>query len=360
MLKTLAEYLTQFYGGFNAFQYITLRTVMSVLTSLFISLMFGRVMISALENLRVKQPVRELGPATHFRKQGTPVMGGVLIILAVIISTLLWADLSNRYVVAVLAVTVLFSLIGGVDDVVKLRYKNSKGLSAPQKLLWQTFAAFIVVYMLYKGAALPMETSLIVPFVKDVSIELGPWFIVLGMLTIVGSSNAVNLTDGLDGLAIMPAVMVVSALSIFAYASGHAQFSDYLAIPNLPLSGELMVYCGAVAGAGLGCLWFNTYPAQVFMGDIGALSLGAAMGMLAVLVRQEIVLIIMGGLFVVETLSVIVQVVSYRLTGRRVFRMAPIHHHFELRGWPEPKVVIRFWIITLILVLAGLATLKIR
>lgn len=360
MLKDLAQYLEQFHSGFNMFQYITLRGVLSMLTALFISLVFGHKIIYLLNSLRAMQPVRRAGPVSHYVKQGTPMMGGVLILLAVFISTVLWSELSNRYVVAVLLITLLFGLVGGVDDFIKLRYNNSKGLSARNKLFWQVLIATLVVYWVYSASQGLAETSLIVPFVKDISIPMGLWFIPFAVLVIVGSSNAVNLTDGLDGLAIVPAVFVVGALAIFAYVSGHINFSDYLDIPYLPLSGELIVFCSAVVGAGLGFLWFNTYPAQVFMGDIGALALGAAIGILAVLVRQEIVLIIMGGVFVIEALSVIIQVLSFRLIGRRVFRMAPIHHHFELRGWEEPKIVIRFWIISLICVLVGLLTLKVR
>ncbi len=360
MLKEFTEYLTQYYSGFNVFQYITLRSMLSTLTALLISFIFGNKLIVILEKIRAKQPVREDGPRTHFSKRGTPVGGGVLILISIVLSTIIWGDLTNRYVLIILFITLLFGLIGGIDDLIKLRYKNSSGLTMRQKIFWQILVTSIVVYFLYVNSILPVETSLVVPFVKDFSINLGVWFVPFAVLTIIATSNAVNLTDGLDGLAIMPAVLVTSALGIFAYASGHINFSSYLGIPHLPLSSELVVYCGAVAGAGLGFLWFNTYPAQVFMGDAGALALGAAIGMLAVLVRQEVVLIIMGGLFVIEALSVIIQVFSYRLTGRRVFRMAPIHHHFELRGWAEPKIVIRFWIITLILVLIGLTTLKIR
>lgn len=360
MLKELAAYLTQYYSGFNVFNYITLRGVLSALTALAVSLMFGGKLITILGNLRVSQPVRKDGPRSHLSKEGTPVMGGVLILVAIVFSTVMWGDLSNRYVIAALLVTLLFGLIGGIDDLVKLRHATSSGLSIRQKLLWQILLTSVVIYWLYASSTVTAETSLVIPFVKDLSVSLGVWFIPFAILTIVASSNAVNLTDGLDGLAIMPAVLVTGALSVFAYASGHVNFSDYLGIPHLPLSGELFVYCGAIGGAGLGFLWFNTYPAQVFMGDVGALSLGAAIGALAVLVRQEIVLVIIGGLFVIEALSVIVQVISYRLTGRRVFQMAPIHHHFELRGWAEPKIVIRFWIITFILVLVGLASLKVR
>ncbi|MGU9978152.1 MAG: phospho-N-acetylmuramoyl-pentapeptide-transferase [Candidatus Oxydemutatoraceae bacterium WSBS_2016_MAG_OTU14] len=360
MLKDLFHYLEQFNSGFNVFQYITLRSMLSLLTALFISLIFGNKIIALLERLRAKQPIREDGPSSHIAKQGTPVMGGGLILLALFIATLLWGDLSNHYVLAVLAITMLFGLIGGIDDFIKLRWNNSKGLSAKQKLFWQSLIAGLITYWVYTQSTTVVETSLIVPLLKDISIPLGVWFIPFSMLVIVGSSNAVNLTDGLDGLAIMPAVLVASALAVFAYLSGHINFANYLNIPYLPLSGELVVFCASIVGAGLGFLWFNTYPAQVFMGDIGALALGASLGMLAVLVRQEIALAIMGGLFVIEALSVIIQVCSFRLIGRRVFKMAPIHHHFELLGWEEPKIVIRFWIITLIFILAGLATLKIR
>ena len=361
MLKLLFASLVPWYSGFNVFQYITLRSILAIFTAMSISLIFGSFMINLLERERIRQPVREVGPKSHFSKQGTPVMGGVLILISVVLTSVLWADLTNRYIIAVLVLTLLFGLIGGVDDIIKLRQNSSAGMSAKSKIFWQTLCSFVVVYALFKSAEYPIETTLIIPFIKDVSVDLGPWFLLVATITIVGSSNAVNLTDGLDGLAIMPVVLVISALGVFAYVSSHAVFANYLDIPYLAsLSGELTVYCGAVVGAGLGFLWFNTYPAQVFMGDVGALSLGAAMGLLAVLVRQEIVLVIMGGLFAVEALSVIIQVTSYRLTGKRIFRMAPLHHHFELRGWAEPKIVVRFWIITLVLVLIGIASLKIR
>lgn len=358
MLIQLADWLEQFHGGFNVFQYITMRTVMSALTALVVSLVFGPALIARLDRARAWQSIRAEGPGSHLKKRGTPTMGGALILLSIVAATVLWAPLDNRYVVLVLAATLLFGAIGAIDDFLKMKF--AEGLAARHKFLLQALAAAVVSFALYAGAEAPAETRLIVPFFKEVALDLGPWFILLAWVTIVGASNAVNLTDGLDGLAIMPTVMIVAAFSIFAYASGHAQFAQYLAIPHLPLAGELAVYCGAVVGAGLGFLWFNTYPAQVFMGDIGALALGAAIGLLAVLVRQELVLVIMGGVFVVETLSVMVQVASFKLTGRRVFRMAPLHHHFELRGWPEPRVIVRFWIITVILVLVGLATLKIR
>jgi phospho-N-acetylmuramoyl-pentapeptide-transferase len=287
-------------------------------------------------------------------------MGGALILVAIALSTLLWADLSNRYIWLVLLVTLLCGAVGGLDDYIKLVRRRSKGLSASDKFLGLSAAALVVALFLYVTASAPVETALIVPFFKDVSIPLGLLFIPLAYLVIVGASNAVNLTDGLDGLAIMPTVMVGGALGVFAYAAGHSSFALYLGIPYIPGAGELVVFCGALVGAGLGFLWFNAYPAQVFMGDVGALALGAALGTLAVVVRQELVLLIMGGVFAVEAISVILQVASFKLTGRRIFRMAPLHHHFELKGWPEPRVIVRFWIMTVVLVLVGLATLKIR
>jgi phospho-N-acetylmuramoyl-pentapeptide-transferase len=320
----------------------------------------GPTVIRQLARFNVGQSVRDDGPRTHLAKAGTPTMGGALILVAVMVSALLWSDLSNRYVWVMLVVTLLFGLIGGIDDYKKLRYGNALGLSPRNKLAWQSVVGLSAAVFLYATTQSPVETVLIVPFFKNVAIQLGWVFVPLTYLVIVGSSNAVNLTDGLDGLAIMPTVLVAGALGIFAYASGHSTFANYLQIPYVPGVGELVVFCGALVGAGLGFLWFNAYPAQVFMGDVGALALGAALGLLAVLVRQELVLVIMGGVFVMETVSVILQVVSFKLTGRRLFRMAPLHHHFELRGWPEPRVIVRFWIITVILVLIGLATLKIR
>lgn len=287
-------------------------------------------------------------------------MGGALILVSVAVSTLLWSDLSNNKIWVALIVTMLFGLIGGVDDYKKLVYGSSKGLSAKAKYFWQTVFGLGAAVVMYRMAETPIETTLILPFVKDVMIPLGGWFVVLSYFVIVGSSNAVNLTDGLDGLAIMPTVMVAGALGIFAYLTGHIGFAGYLGIPYVAGSGELVIFCGSLVGAGLGFLWFNTYPAQVFMGDIGALALGAALGVVAVLIRQELVLLIMGGVFVMETVSVIMQVASFKLTGKRIFRMAPLHHHFELKGWPEPRVIVRFWIITVILVLIGLASLKVR
>ena len=360
MLLDLAEYLTQYHSGFNVFQYLTLRSILGVLTALVISFVVGPMLIRKLSVYRIGQNVRADGPQSHLSKAGTPTMGGAMILVAVATSTLLWADLSNRYIWVVLAVTLVFGAIGWVDDYRKLVLKNSKGLSARAKFFWQSIAGAGAAVFLYMTAHVPIETQLIVPFFKDVAINLGWGYIVLTYLVIVGSSNAVNLTDGLDGLAILPAVMVAGALGIMAYATGHARFSEYLGIPYVPGVGEVAVLCGTLVGSGLGFLWFNTHPAQVFMGDVGALALGAALGVIAVVVRQELVLMVMGGVFVMETVSVILQVVSFKLTGKRIFRMAPLHHHFELKGWPEPRVIVRFWIITVILVLIGLATLKIR
>ncbi len=360
MLLTVAEYLTQFVSGFNVFTYITMRAIMGALTALAICLLVGPGTIRRLATRQIGQTVRQDGPQSHLPKAGTPTMGGALILIAILVSTLLWADLNSVYVWTVVGVTFAFGFVGLVDDYRKLVLKDPRGLSARGKLFWQSLVALIVAVVLYSRAATPQETALLVPYLKDIVIPLGWAFIPLTYLVIVGSSNAVNLTDGLDGLAVMPAVMVGGALGIFAYAAGNAIFARYLGIPYVSGSGELLVFCSALAGAGLGFLWFNTYPAQVFMGDVGALALGAALGTVAVIVRQEIVLMIMGGLFVIETLSVIVQVASFRATGRRVFRMAPLHHHFELKGWAEPKVIVRFWIITVILVLVGLSSLKIR
>jgi len=360
VLLYLTDWLAQFHSGFNVFNYLTLRSILGVLTALVISFVVGPTIIRKLSQYQIGQMVRSDGPATHLSKAGTPTMGGSMILIGIALGTLLWADLSNSHIWVVLIVTLLFGAIGWVDDYRKLVLGNSKGLSARSKLVWQTLVAVVAAAWLYWTADLPIETQFIVPFFKNVVIDLGWWFVPLACLVIVGSSNAVNLTDGLDGLAILPAVLVAGALGVIAYATGHANFSEYLGIPYVPGAGEMVVFCGAIVGAGLGFLWFNTHPAQVFMGDIGALALGAALGVLAVVVRQEIVLLIMGGVFVVETLSVIIQVVSYKLTGRRIFRMAPLHHHFELKGWPEPRVIVRFWIITVILVLIGLASLKLR
>lgn len=360
MLLIFTEYLQQYYTGFNVFQYITLRTILGTITALLLSLLIGPAMIRRLVTYKIGQSIRDDGPQSHLSKAGTPTMGGALILVSVAVSTLLWSDLSSNKVWIALVVTLLFGLIGGIDDYKKLVYGNAKGLSARAKFFWQTVVGLTAAIVMYRMAESPIETALIVPFLKDVMIPLGGFFVVLSYLVIVGSSNAVNLTDGLDGLAIMPTVMVAGALGIFAYVTGHAGFANYLGIPFVSGSGELAIFCGSLVGAGLGFLWFNTYPAQVFMGDVGALALGAALGVVAILIRQELVLLIMGGVFVMETVSVIMQVASYKLTGRRIFRMAPLHHHFELKGWPEPRVIVRFWIITVILVLIGLASLKIR
>jgi phospho-N-acetylmuramoyl-pentapeptide-transferase len=360
MLFELFQRLSEVNPDFSVFGYITLRGILSALTALAISLLLGPSFIRRLVKGQVEQPIRKLGPKSHFAKAGTPTMGGALILFAIVLSTLLWSDLSNRYVWVVLLVTLAFGLIGWVDDYRKLVLQDSKGLAARWKYLAQSVAGLAAAIYLWSSAELPAETELIVPFFKDIVLPLGVGYIVVTYFFIVGFSNAVNLTDGLDGLAIMPAVFIAVALGIFAYVTGHNIFSEYLGIPNIPGTGELTIFCGAMAGAGLGFLWFNTYPAQVFMGDTGALAMGAALGLIAVLVRQELVFILMAGVFVMETVSVILQVASFKLTGKRIFRMAPIHHHFELKGWPEPRVIVRFWIISVILVLAGLATLKIR
>lgn len=360
MLVWLSEWLAQYFHVFHVVQYLTLRAILGTITALAVALLVGPAMIRRLSLYKVGQVVRDDGPKSHFSKAGTPTMGGALVLVAIAFSTLLWGDLSNRYIWLVLFVTLGFGAIGWRDDYLKLIKKNSRGLSARHKYLYQSLIGLSAAFYLYITATLPSETALIFPFFKEIALQLGPWFIVLTYFVIVGTSNAVNLTDGLDGLAILPAVMVAGALGVFAYATGNVQFANYLAIPYVPGAGEVAVFCGALVGAGLGFLWFNTYPAQVFMGDVGALSLGAALGVVAVIVRQELILVVMGGVFVLETVSVILQVASFKLTGRRIFKMAPIHHHFELKGWPEPRVIVRFWIITFVLVLCGLATLKLR
>lgn len=360
MLYYLFEWLARDISAFNVFRYLTFRAILGILTALIISFLIGPALIRKLTLYKVGQTVRTDGPQTHLSKAGTPTMGGALILVAIVVATLLWADLRNRFVWVVLFTVLFFGAIGWVDDYKKLVYKDPRGLGAKAKYFWQTVGGLLVAVFLYMTAKVPAETHLIVPVFKSVFLDLGPWFILLTYLVIVGSSNAVNLTDGLDGLAIMPTVMVAGALGVFAYATGNANFSTYLGIPFVPGAGEVLVFCAAIVGAGLGFLWFNTYPAMVFMGDVGALGLGAALGAIAVVVRQEIVLFVMGGIFVMETLSVVLQVASFKLTGKRIFRMAPLHHHFELKGWPEPRVIVRFWIISLILVLIGLATLKLR
>ena len=360
MLVYLADYLSQYHSGFNVFQYLTLRTILGVLTALMISFLVGPWMIRHLSFRQIGQQVRDDGPESHLSKAGTPTMGGALILVAIAVGTLLWADLANRYVWVVLLVTMAFGAIGWIDDYRKLVYGNSKGLTAGAKYAWQSLVALATGLFLFYSAQSPADIELIVPFFKEVAITLGGWYVVVVYFVVVGSSNAVNLTDGLDGLAILPTVLIAGALAIFAYAAGHVYIAKYLGIPYISDVGEVAVFCGAIVGAGLGFLWFNAYPAQVFMGDVGALALGAALGIVAVLVRQELVFFLMAGVFVMETVSVILQVASFKLTGRRIFRMAPLHHHFELKGWPEPRVIVRFWIITVILVLSGLATLKIR
>jgi phospho-N-acetylmuramoyl-pentapeptide-transferase len=362
MLILVTEYLTRFYSGFNVFSYLTTRAIMSALTALVLSFAAGPYLIQKLTMQKIGQQIREVGPESHLPKAGTPTMGGALILLAIAVSTLLWANLGNRFVWIALAGTLFFGVIGFIDDYKKLVVRNSKGLSARSKLFWQLVGALGAALAFYMTAENPdVEHALLIPYLKNVLLPLGAaFYVVIVTFVVTGFSNAVNLTDGLDGLAIMPAVLVGAALGVFAYAAGNTIYSSYLGIPYVAGSGELLVFCAALAGAGLGFLWFNTYPAQVFMGDIGALALGAALGLVAVAVRQELVLFIMGGVFVVETVSVIIQVASYKMTGRRIFRMAPLHHHFELKGWAEPKVIVRFWIITVILVLIGLASLKIR
>ena len=361
MLLELFQWLARDFRAFSVFQYITLRTVLAALTSLGISFIIGPWMIKKLTALKIGQSIRDDGPQTHLVKAGTPTMGGALILAAVSVTTLLWGDLENRYVWACLVTTIGFGAIGWIDDYRKVVFKNPKGLSARAKFFWQTVIAVLALSYLAYRTNLPQQTDLIVPFFKTVAIPLGTFgFIVLGWFVVVGFSNAVNLTDGLDGLAIMPTVMVASALAIFAYVAGNKVFANYLGVPHIAGAGELAIFCGAIAGAGLAFLWFNAYPAEVFMGDVGALALGGALGLVAVVCRQEVVLIIMGGVFVVETLSVMIQVASFKLTGKRVFRMAPLHHHYELKGWKENQVVVRFWIITMMLVLFGLSTLKLR
>lgn len=361
MLLELARWLQHLVSLFAIFNYLTFRGILAALTALCLSLLIGPSLIRWLARFKGGQPIRQDGPKTHFSKAGTPTMGGALILLVVTFSVLLWGDLRNRYIWLVLAVMVSFGAIGWFDDWIKIVHRNPNGLKSRWKYLMQSVLGLIAGIVLYYTADVPAAITFYIPMFKSVALPLaGVSFVAIAYLWIVGFSNAVNLTDGLDGLAILPAVMVACALGVFAYASGHAVFSEYLKIPSIPGSGELVIICTAIAGAGLGFLWFNTYPATVFMGDVGALSLGAVLGIIAVIVRQELVLVIMGGVFVIETLSVIIQVTSYKLTGKRVFQMAPIHHHFELKGWPEPRVIVRFWIISVVLILIGLATLKVR
>ena len=360
MLVWLAEHLTPYFSFFHVVSYLTFRAIMSILTALGLSLWMGPHLIRRLQLLQIGQVVRNDGPESHFSKRGTPTMGGLMILTSIFCSVLLWTKLNNPYVWVMLFVLVSFGAIGFVDDYRKVIRKNSKGLIARWKYFWQSAVALAVGIFLFTTANSSAETTLVVPFFKNIMPELGLLFIPLCYLVIVGSSNAVNLTDGLDGLAIMPTVMVAAGLALVAWATGNVNFANYLHIPYVAHASELVVVCTAIVGAGLGFLWFNTYPAQVFMGDVGSLALGGILGTIAVLIRQEFLLVIMGGIFVLETLSVILQVGSFKLRGQRIFRMAPIHHHYELKGWPEPRVIVRFWIITLVLVLLGLVTLKLR
>ncbi len=360
MLYWLTQHFQHHYHFLRVFQYLTFRSILACITALVICLVVGRPMIRRLTALKVGQTIRDDGPQSHLSKAGTPTMGGAMILVSIFLSTVFWGDLSNAFVWLVLIVTIGFGVIGGYDDYLKLVHKNSKGLSAKKKYGLQSIIAIVAALYLFFTADSSVHTQLVVPFAKDLVINLSWFFPILAYFVIVGTSNAVNLTDGLDGLAIMPTVLVSGALGIFAYASGNIAFSTYLAIPYVPGVGEIAVFASAIVGAGLGFLWFNAYPAEVFMGDIGALSLGAALGVMAVVVRQELALLIMGGIFVAETVSVILQVGYFKMTGKRIFRMAPLHHHFELLGWPEPKVIVRFWIISVVLVLVGLATLKLR
>ncbi|OKP03062.1 phospho-N-acetylmuramoyl-pentapeptide-transferase [Xenorhabdus eapokensis] len=360
MLIWLAEYLVKYHTGFNVFSYLTFRAIVGLLTALFIALWMGPRLIVYLQKLQIGQVVRDNGPESHFSKRGTPTMGGLLILFSITISVLLWTRLDNPYVWCVLLVLVGYGVVGFVDDYRKVVRKDTKGLIARWKYFWQSVIALGVAFVMYSIGKETSATQLVVPFFKEVMPQLGLLYILLTYFVIVGTSNAVNLTDGLDGLAIMPTVLVAAGFALVAWATGNVNFANYLHIPYLSHAGELVIVCTAIVGAGLGFLWFNTYPAQVFMGDVGSLALGGALGTIAVLLRQEFLLIIMGGVFVVETLSVILQVGSFKLRGQRIFRMAPIHHHYELKGWPEPRVIVRFWIISLMLVLIGLATLKVR
>jgi len=358
VLIYILDYLINLNTGFAVFEYITLRAILSIITALFISLILGPVIIKKFSINDLSEVIREDGPKTHHKKAGTPTMGGLLIISSLILSTIIWADLENKYILYLIFTTIIFAVIGFIDDYKKI--KNSKGISARTKIFLQIIASGFIAIVMFNFIETQQEQQLLIPFFKNVFFDLGIFFIPLTMLVIISASNAVNLTDGLDGLAIMPIVLVSGAFGIFAYLTGNINFSEYLLIPYIKDAGEITIFIAAIIGSGLGFLWFNTYPAQVFMGDVGALSLGAALGLMSVIVRQEIVLIIMGGIFVIEVLSVIIQVLSFKYRKKRVFLMAPFHHHFEQKGWAEPKVVVRFWIISFILVLIGLATLKLR
>ena len=361
MFEYLGTILVDYDPGFDVLRYLTVRTIGGTVTALLISIVLGPYVINLLKKFQFEQHVRMHGPKSHYKKTGTPTMGGLLILLSLIISTLLWADLSNRYIWVVIFVTIAFGFIGFLDDYIKVKAKNSDGLSSKQKIILQTLFASIASAYLYFSAETSPETAFIVPFYKDLLISMSPFaFIFAATFVVVGSSNAVNLTDGLDGLAIMPTILIAGALGLIAYGMGNIVIAEYLYLPHLEISGELIVFCGALIGSGIGFLWYNTYPAQIFMGDVGSLTLGAVLGIIAVILRHELVFAIMAGVFVMETLSVAIQVISFKLRGKRVFLMSPIHHHFELKGWEEPKIIVRFWIITIILILVALATLKIR
>ena len=358
MILFFLDLLISINANFLVFEYITLRAILSIITALLISLILGPYIIKSFSNNNLSEVIRNDGPSSHINKSGTPTMGGLLILSSLLVTTLLWANLENKYIQYLIITTLLFAIIGFIDDYIKL--KSRKGISASFKIIMQIFAATFISILMFSQIELVQEQQFIIPFFKHIVIDLGIYFIPLSALVIISTSNAVILTDGLDGLAIMPVVLVSGGLGIFAYLTGNINFSEYLLIPYIKDAGEITIFIGAIIGSGLGFLWFNTYPAQVFMGDVGALSLGAAVGLIAIIIRQEIVLIIMGGIFVLEAMSVIIQVLSYKLRKKRVFLMAPFHHHFEQKGWAEPKVVVRFWIISFILILVGLATLKLR
>ena len=361
MFEYLGTVLVDFDPGFDILRYLTVRTIGGTVTALLISILLGPLVINLLKRFQFEQHVRVDGPKSHYKKTGTPTMGGLLILMSLVTSTLLWADLSNRYIWLVLFVTISFGVVGFLDDFIKIKSKSSDGLSSKQKIILQSLFAFIATTFLYFSAETSPETAFIVPFYKDLLISMSPFlFIFLGSFVVVGSSNAVNLTDGLDGLAILPTILIAGALGLIAYGMGNILIADYLYLPHLEISGELVVFCGALIGSGIGFLWYNTYPAQIFMGDVGSLTLGAILGTIAVILRHELVFAIMAGVFVMETLSVAIQVISFKLRGKRVFLLAPIHHHFEQKGWAEATIVIRFWIIAIILALIGLATLKLR
>ncbi len=360
MFLPILEYLAESFGPLRIFNYFTFRAILATLTSLVFILFFGKTFIRFIAKQKYGQIIRDEGPQSHLEKKGTPTMGGLLILFSIVFSCLCWGDLSNKYLLISIAVTFLFGIIGLIDDYLKLRHSNSKGLSGRSRLLWEILVALSASSLIYYFATSAEETTLFLPFFKDFALQLGIWFILFSALVLVATANAVNLTDGLDGLAIMPSVMVAAGMGIIAYISGNAILSDYLNVPYLFYSTEIVIFCGALVGAGIGFLWFNTYPAQIFMGDVGSLSLGAALGIIAVSIRQEFILMLMGGVFVIETMSVILQVASFKLTGKRIFKMAPLHHHYELSGLAEPKIIVRFWIVTLILVLFALATFRLR